>query len=86
MSLVGVLLYFSSHLTPSPTLSSQTRDEDFDPNMNIASLTRDQILGPNVNITSRKWLYICQNVLRGIIPWRICRVLRISFLDIHLVL
>ena len=40
-------------LTPSRTLSSQTRDEDFGPNMNIASLTRDQILGPNVNMTSR---------------------------------
>ena len=40
-------------LTPSRTLASLTRDEDFCPNMNIASLTREQILGPNVNITSR---------------------------------
>ena len=50
-SLVSVLILVSA-LTLSRTLASQTRDEDFGPNMNIASLIRDQILGSNMNIAS----------------------------------
>ena len=39
-------------LTPSRTLTSLTRDEDFGPNMNSTSRTRGRKLEPNINITS----------------------------------
>ena len=43
---------FDGKLTPSRTLTSLTRDEDFGPNMNSTSRTRGRKLEPNINITS----------------------------------